>query len=80
MSSKAQYEGKFSNWGWRRKLKAEEWRTIERELEKRKADGAPETDLQIQGLYMPKKKIQRGITRHRFQTTLEVIERSKCNH
>lgn len=75
---KAQYERNFNNWGWRRKLKAVEWRAIERQLEKRKTDGKAESDLHIQGVYMPRKKIQRGVARHRFQTTLEVIEQSKC--
>ena len=75
---KAQYERNFNKWGWRRKLKAEEWKTIERQIEKRKADGKAESDFQVQGVYMPREKIQRGIARHRFQTTLEVIERSKA--
>ncbi|KAF2659986.1 ankyrin [Lophiostoma macrostomum CBS 122681] len=72
--TKAQYERNLNNWGWRRKLKAAEWRVIEREVEKRKTHGKGETDLQIQGIYMPRKKIQRGVARHQFQTTLEAIE------
>ena len=75
---KAQYERNFNKWGWRRKLKAEEWKTIERQIEKRKTDGKAESDFQVQGIYMPREKIQRGIARHRFQTTLEIIEQSKA--
>ncbi|OAL43408.1 ankyrin [Pyrenochaeta sp. DS3sAY3a] len=74
MRTKAQYERNFIGWGWRRKLKANEWKSIGQQIEKRKAVGKLVSDLQVQGIQMPRDKIQRGVRRHQFQTTFEIVQ------
>jgi len=62
---------------WRRKLKTDEWKAIGTQVQKRKADWKVESDLQIQGIHMPQDKIRRGVARHNFQTTLDVIQQGQ---
>ncbi|KAF2034882.1 hypothetical protein EK21DRAFT_107515 [Setomelanomma holmii] len=75
--TKAQYERNFIVWGWRRKLKADEWKSIGQQVEKRKADGKLVSDLQIQGIHIPRNKIQRGLWRHQFQTTFLIVQQGQ---
>ncbi|KAH8708466.1 Clr5 domain-containing protein [Phaeosphaeriaceae sp. PMI808] len=77
MRTKAQYERNFIGWGWRRKLKADEWKSIGQQVEKRKADGKLVSDLHIQGIHMPRNKIQRGVKRHQFQTTSDMVQQGQ---
>ncbi|KAF2145338.1 uncharacterized protein K452DRAFT_294994 [Aplosporella prunicola CBS 121167] len=68
-ASEKQYERQFKRWGFRKNLKAEEWKFVSRRLEKRKREGK-ETDLKIDGILVPRKKLQKEIDRN-FETALE---------
>jgi hypothetical protein len=56
------------------KLKASEWKSVGQQIEKCKTDRKPVSDLMIQGIYVHRDKIKRGIAPHYVQPTLEMIQ------
>jgi hypothetical protein len=67
-NSKAQYERQFKKWNFRKNLKQDEWKFIARKVAKRRLD-AKETDLYINGVLIPQRKVEKEILRLNFSTT-----------
>jgi hypothetical protein len=68
-TSKSQYEKYFKRWGFRKNLTKEEWTPIRQKVLARKRAGK-ESDVYLEGVLMPAKKVKRGIGRYQ-QTRCE---------
>ncbi|KAL0263111.1 hypothetical protein SLS55_002087 [Diplodia seriata] len=62
-ASAGQYERKFKKWGFRKNLTLSEWQLVSQRIDKRKRDGK-ETNLRIDGIPVPPKKLNRAMQRH----------------
>lgn len=72
MVSAGQYERQFKKWGFRKNLAPNEWQFVSRRIEKRKREGK-DTDLRIDGVAIPEKKLRKAITRYGQGSTLEKL-------
>jgi hypothetical protein len=68
--SKSQYEKYFKRWKFRKNLTKEEWTPVRHKVLARKREGK-ESDIYLEGVLMPAKKVKRGIGRYQ-QTRCEV--------
>ncbi|KAF2109741.1 ankyrin repeat-containing domain protein [Lophiotrema nucula] len=59
-----QYEKHFKRWKFRKNLKKEEWIPVKKKVLARKREGK-ESDIYLEGVLMPAKKVKRGIGRYR---------------
>jgi hypothetical protein len=69
-TSKSQYEKYFKRWKFRKSLTKEEWTPIRHKVLARKREGK-ESDVYLEGVLMPAKKVKRGIGRYQ-QTRCEI--------
>lgn len=65
--SKAQYETRLKKWKFRKYAKKDEWRTLDRVLKVRKAQGK-DTEVVLYGERVTPEKVRKEIMRHRFHT------------
>jgi hypothetical protein len=70
VDSKAQYERQFNKWKFRKHCKHPDWKFVHYRIEKRKR-GDKESDLYIDGVLIPKKKIRKETSRHNLPTIQE---------
>lgn len=70
LDSKAQYEHHFKIWNFRKNLKSHEWIFVNHRFNKRKRNGK-ESDLYVNGVLVPKKKVKKETARHNFPTIIE---------
>ena len=68
--SKAQYERQFKIWKFRKNLKSHEWIFVHHRFNKRERNGK-ESELYVDGVLVPKKKIKKETARHNFPTITE---------
>ena len=71
-NSKAQYERHFKQWGLRKNLKSHEWKAIRHHTSKRKFNGK-ESDLYVDGILIPNKKVRKETSRNNFTSTFDRI-------
>lgn len=69
-ASKAQYERQFKIWKFRKNLKSHEWIFVHYRFNKRERNGK-ESELYVDGVLVPKKKIKKETARHKFPTITE---------
>jgi hypothetical protein len=81
--SKAQYEGAFKRWNWRKNLTAKEWKVVAHKIQKRKARD-PELEVQevgaeirIHGIMIPSKKVKVETRRHNHQSIFEKFRKGE---
>lgn len=62
-TSKSQYGKYFKRWNFRKSLSKEEWKPVRHKVLARKREGK-ESDVYLEGVLMPAKKVKRGIGRY----------------
>ncbi|OMP83543.1 hypothetical protein BK809_0004924 [Diplodia seriata] len=75
-ASAGQYERQFKKWGFRKNLTPSEWQRVSRCTNKRKRDGK-ETDLKIDGIQVPPKKVNKAISRYGQGSAFDNARESK---
>jgi len=70
LDSKAQYERQFKIWKFRKNLKSHEWIFVHYRFNKRERCGK-ESELYVDGVLVPKKKIKKETARHNFPSITE---------
>jgi hypothetical protein len=76
-TSKSQYEKYFKRWKFRKNLTKEEWTPVRQKVLARKREGK-ESDVYLEGVLMPAKKVKRGIGR--YQQTLYDMNLTSYDH
>ncbi|RYP06498.1 hypothetical protein DL765_009465 [Monosporascus sp. GIB2] len=76
VNSKAQYENHFKKWGFRKNRAGIEYKILSRKIEKRKKAGK-ESDVFVNGILLPREKVENGIRHHGYITTIEGIGSGK---
>ncbi|KAJ5780025.1 hypothetical protein N7457_005185 [Penicillium paradoxum] len=70
--TKAQYEKAFERWGFKKyKMTSEKWKFIKHRMEKRKRENGKESEVYINGVRCPPRKVRYEIGRHAFESTME---------
>jgi hypothetical protein len=69
---KAQYERYFNEWGLSKKRKKDAYKVIGQKIKLRRTRGK-DSDVYLDGELMPRKKIQKEISRQGYMTTSEQI-------
>ncbi|EXJ94735.1 hypothetical protein A1O1_03132 [Capronia coronata CBS 617.96] len=69
--SEAQYKRKFKSWGWRKHLKAEDWKFVAHRVRKRTLHGQSISDVYVDGALVPAERVRREIARYGWQRTVE---------
>ena len=72
VSSKSQYERHFKQWKMRKNLKSHEWKAVHHHTSKRKHSGK-ESDLYVDGVLIPNKKVRKETLRNSFTSTFERV-------
>lgn len=76
-TSKSQYVKYFKRWKFRKSLTKEEWTPVRHKVLARKREGK-ESDVYLEGVLMPAKKVKRGIGR--YQQTRGEIDLTSYDH
>ncbi|KAH7371173.1 ankyrin repeat-containing domain protein [Pyrenochaeta sp. MPI-SDFR-AT-0127] len=76
-TTKSQYEKYFKRWKFRKSLTKEEWTPVRHKVNARKREGK-ESDVYLEGVLMPAKKVKRGIGR--YQQTLCEMNLTSYDH
>lgn len=71
-NSKSQYERHLKRWKMRKNLKNHEWKAVHHHTSKRKIDGK-ESDLYVDGILIPNKKVRKETSRNSFTSTFDRI-------
>ncbi|KAI9147188.1 putative ankyrin repeat protein [Paramyrothecium foliicola] len=66
-ATESQYKRRFEDWGFQQKISVQNWKVIGHRVEKRKREGL-DSAVVIDGVYIAKRKVQKEISRHFFQT------------
>lgn len=73
LTRKKQYETAFKKWGFRKnKFNPEKWKVVNRKIQKRKRELGKESEVYVDGIKYPPKKVQVGILKHGFLSTTEL--------
>lgn len=79
--SKAQYEGAFKRWNWRKNFTAKKWEVVAQKIQKRKARDADlkvrevDAEIRIQGIVIPSKKVKTETHRYNYQSAFEKFQK-----
>ncbi|CAG8908658.1 unnamed protein product [Penicillium egyptiacum] len=69
--TKAQYENAFERWNFKKyKMTPEKWKAVKHRIEKRKRERGKESEVYINGILCPSKKVKYEIGRHAFESTI----------
>jgi hypothetical protein len=75
LSRKAQYEKRFKEWGFKKNHTKEDWKIMGHKVGKRKR-AAKESDVYIDGEMMPRKKLQKEISRQGYMSFTELLNQA----
>jgi hypothetical protein len=75
-SRKAQYERYFKEWGFRKKRTKDAYKVVRQKIESRKKRGR-ESDVYLDGELMPRKKLQKEISRQGYMTFAEEFNQAQ---
>jgi hypothetical protein len=76
MSRKAQYEKKFREWGFQKNRSKDDWKIVGQKVVQRKRT-AKESNVYVDGELMPRKRLQKEISRQGFMTVTEQFHRAQ---
>jgi hypothetical protein len=76
VSRKAQYEKKFKEWGFQKNRTKDDWKAVSQKVGLRKRT-AKESNVYIDGELMPRKKLQKEISRQGFMTFAEQFNQAQ---
>ena len=72
MSRKAQYEKKFKEWGFGKNCTKDDWKIVGQKVGLRKRT-AKESNVYHDGELMPRKRLQKEVSRQGFMTVTEQL-------
>ena len=76
-SSKAEYQSRLTNWGFKKKTNRKSWQIIRGKVDKRDRHGKKLTNIYRDGVLVPHRKAQREISRQGFMSTFELLQIAK---
>jgi hypothetical protein len=64
LCSKHQYTRQFRTWRLKKNSTEDTWKFVSRRLEKRKLEGRDQSEVEINDILIPEKKVRKEISRH----------------